>query len=301
MPEAPHRRFADRPEHSYDYTVSLSTTKVTVKGITATASTVTYDPPGRTLTTRTASNPEARSTWDGAGKDLPVTSTDPAGRMSTTVYDWADRVTDTFGPAPAACFDTTTGKPVSYTGDCANIPHSHTGYDTDMTGTRTAGLSLDQFDNPDLTGQPSGRTTTTSLEPSQWPKTATQTSSRLTGEIALSPGTYTFNADLADKVDDGIRVYVGDTLVVDRWWTLSQAIQADDPARYWTLGSDAATKGSMALSPISPVAYTGTPVGPADQTPSSFPEQVARDCQRLRRHAQLAYSRVVVPTGASES
>lgn len=261
---------ANRSEHTYDYSVNSSTTKVSVKGIATTASTVTYDGTGRTQTTQTAANPKASSTWDTASKDLQVTSTDPAGRMSTTVYDWADRVTDTFGPAPAACFDATTGKPISSTGDCANIPHSHTGYDTDQNGARLSGASLDQFASIDLTGQPSTRSTTTTLDPSAWPTTATGTSSRLTGEIALSPATYTFSADLADKIDDGIRVYVGDTLVVDRWWTLTQAVKADSPDKYWSLGSSSPTVGTMSLTPLSPVSFTGGSVSPVDQTPSAY-------------------------------
>lgn len=232
-------------------------------------SVVTYDQTGRMLTTKAPQTTATASTWDLAGKDLPVTSTDPAGRMTTTVYDWADRVTDTFGPAPAACFDAASGRPVSTTGVCLNIPHTHTGYDTDTAGVRTSGLSLDQFDNTDLTGQPSVRKTTTSLDPGVWPKTTAGTSSRLTGEVALSAGTYTFSADLADKVGDGIRVYVGDTMVVDRWWTLSQAIQADKPDKYWPLGSTSPAVGAPGLSQLTPATFTGSPVGPVDPTLSA--------------------------------
>jgi YD repeat-containing protein len=265
---------ASRPLHSYDYSTDLSTTNVTATGVPGTASTVTYDGTGRTLTSKTpaASSKATTSTWDTTGKDLPVTTTDLAGRMSTTVYDWADRVTDTFGPAPAGCFDTVSGRPLATPPagvDCTNIPHSHTGYDTTATGVRTQGLSLDQFSNRNLTGQPASRVTTASLDPSTWALTGADTSSRLTGEIALAPGTYTIFADLGDKTDDGLRIYLGDTLVVDRWWTMKQAITADTPINYWTMASATPTVGSRTLVPLGSVNYTGTPLGPVDTTPSA--------------------------------
>ena len=81
------------------------------------------------------------------------------------VYDWADRATDTYGPAPAACFDQT-GRPVVTPPPgvvCGVIPHTHTGFDTDSTGQRVTGLSLDQYDNLNLSGQPMKRTTTASV------------------------------------------------------------------------------------------------------------------------------------------
>ena len=43
------------------------------------------------------------STWDPV-KDLLYASTDPTGNMSTTNYDYADRPTDQFGPAPRSWF-----------------------------------------------------------------------------------------------------------------------------------------------------------------------------------------------------
>jgi RHS repeat-associated protein len=265
---------ANRLQHSYDYSTDLSTTNVTATGIAGTASTVTYDGTGRTLTSKTpaASSKATTLTWDTAGKDLPVTTTDLAGRMSTTVYDWADRVTDTFGPAPAACFDAASARPLASppTGvDCTNIPHSHTGYDTTTAGVRTQGLSLDQFSNRNLTGQPASRVTTASLDPSTWALTGADTSSRLTGEIALAPGTYTISADLGDKTDDGLRIYLGDTLVVDRWWTMKQAITADNPLNYWTMASGTPTVGSRTLVPLGSVNYVGSPLGPVDTTPSA--------------------------------
>jgi YD repeat-containing protein len=265
---------ANRLQHSYDYSTDLSTTNVTATGIPGTASTVTYDGTGRTLTSKTpaASSKATTSTWDTAGKDLPVTTTDLAGRMSTTVYDWADRVTDTFGPAPAACFDAGLGRPLATAPagvDCTNIPHSHTGYDTTTTGVRTQGLGLDQFNNRNLTGQPASRVTTASLDPSTWALTGADTSSRLTGEIALAPGTYTISADLGDKTDDGLRIYLGDTLVVDRWWTMKQAITADIPINYWTMASGTPTVGSRTLVPLGSVNYAGSPLGPVDTTPSA--------------------------------
>ena len=256
---------ASQPKHSYDYTVDPSTTKVAVAGVVTTAATLTYDATGRTKTSKVASNPASRVVWDPAGKDLPVASTDPAGRMSTTVYDWADRATDTYGPAPAACFDQT-GRPVVTPPPgvvCGVIPHTHTGFDTDSTGQRVTGLSLDQYDNLNLSGQPMKRTTTASWDASGWPLTAAGSSSRLSGEVALPAGGHTFSAVLGNTTDDGIRVYVGDRLVIDRWWTLRQAVKADQPTVYLPGNAgvlDPAMGATETLENYRAVTFNGPPV-----------------------------------------
>ena len=102
---------AAQPKRTYDYTTNATTTKVKALfpdgsggTVVKTVSTVTYDATGRTLRSTSATGQQSSGTWDGAGRDLPTSSTDPAGRRTTTVYDWADRATDTYGPAPAACF-----------------------------------------------------------------------------------------------------------------------------------------------------------------------------------------------------
>lgn len=259
-----------RPQHTYTYT-GTNTSAVTVAGVSGTASTVTYDTTGRVLTSQVASNPASTTTWDGDGKDLTKSVTDPAGRKTTTIYDWADRATDTYGPAPAACFDTDGFPVASPPQSCGTIPHSHTGYDTDTTGTRLTGLSIDQYANLDLTGQPATRATA-GLDPAGWANKNTGTSTRLTGELALSTGDHTFSVDLANKTDDGIRVYVNDKTVIDRWWTLRQAVKADQPTYYWpmnSLTSDTDVGAQSATWVNQNVTFNGPAIGDVDPTPTS--------------------------------
>ena len=261
-----------RPQHSYTYTAT-DTTAVTVAGIASTAATVTYDTTGRLLTAQVASNPVSTTAWDADGKDLTKSVTDPAGRKTTTIYDWADRVTDTYGPAPASCFDTDGFPVASPPTSCGSIPHSHTGYDTDTTGTRLTGLSIDQYTNLDLTGQPTTRATA-SLDPAGWANKDAGVSTRLTGEIALPAGDHTFSVDLANKTDDGVRVYVNDKTVIDRWWTLRRAVRADEPTYYWpmnTLTSDTGVgKSQQAVTWTNQnVTFNGPAIGPVDTTATS--------------------------------
>lgn len=259
-----------RPQHSYTYT-GTNTTAVTVAGIAGTASTVTYDTTGRLLTAQVAPNPVSTTAWDADGKDLTKSVTDPAGRKTTTIYDWADRATDTYGPAPASCFDTDGFPVASPPQSCGTIPHSHTGYDTDTSGARVTGLSIDQYTNLDLTGQPATRATA-GLDPATWTNKDTGVSTRLTGEIALSAGDHTFSVDLANKTDDGVRVYVNDKTVIDRWWTLRQAVKADQPTYYWpmnTVTSDTGVGSQTATWTNQNVTFNGPAIGPVDTTATS--------------------------------
>ena len=272
-----------QPQRTYTYT-GLTTTAVAALfpngsggTVSKTVATVTYDATGRALTSTSATGQSSSSTWDAAGKDLPTSSTDPAQRKTTTIYDWADRATDSYGPAPAACFDPATGKPLTTPPggvDCTKIPHTHTGYDTNSSGVRMNTLALDQYANINLTGQPTSRSTKT-LDPSTWPSTSAGTSSRLSGEVALAPGTYTFSADLTNKTDDGIRAYVGDKLVLDRWVTQRQAVLADNPIHYWPMGGMNSLQEDPAITTNrvtlwnSGTTFNGPSIGPVDPTTSS--------------------------------
>ena len=59
-----------------------------------------------------------------------LSSTDSAGRVSTTEYDYADRPVGQYGPAPASCF---AGQ--IPTGECWDkVPATNTKYDEGMKG-----------------------------------------------------------------------------------------------------------------------------------------------------------------------
>lgn len=209
---------AARPQRSYTY--GASTPQVTVAGLTGVDSTVTYDGLWRTLSTTSSMGVTARQEWH-ADRDQLLRSIDAAGRVSTTVYHpVTERPTDTYGPAPAACF-ASTGRPVASpvgTSGCGIQPaHTATVYD----GLR--GLQAAFYSNRQLTGQPAvfahgvnaagtidvdwGSGSPAGVPADNW-------STRLTGLITFpAAGAYRFSA----LSDDGVRVWIDDRLVVDGW------------------------------------------------------------------------------------
>ncbi|WUL19880.1 PA14 domain-containing protein [Amycolatopsis sp. NBC_00355] len=213
-----------RPGRTYRYDTGNHQTFVDVAGLnpaTGFYSKVTYDAADRALTTTDATGRTTSDTWNV--KDQELTSTDAAGRVSTTVYDYADRPTDTYGPAPAACF---TGQNPT-TACSGTVPHTHSGYDEGVSG-----LSAAYYDNLTFTGTPKAYTTGIGTADgalkSPWEYSNDVTpgvssdgfSLRLNGEIAFpASGDYTLRA----YVDDGIRMWVDDQLVMDYW-------QVSDPA-----------------------------------------------------------------------
>ncbi|MGW3960810.1 PA14 domain-containing protein [Amycolatopsis sp. NPDC005003] len=178
------------------------------------ATKVTYDDADRTLSTTDATNRATRQTWNV--RDQELTSTDAAGRVSTKVYDYADRLTDTYGPAPASCF---TGQ-LPTAGCAATVPHEHTGYDEGLNG-----LTIALYPNDSLTGAPKVFTSTigdaTGKLVRNWDTAAPadgipadRFSLRATGELVLpQAGDYTIRL----LADDGVRVWIDDRSVIDDW------------------------------------------------------------------------------------
>ncbi|MGW4065472.1 PA14 domain-containing protein, partial [Amycolatopsis sp. NPDC004747] len=214
-----------RPGRTYRYDPANRQTFVDVAGLapaTGFFSKVTYDDADRALSTTDATGRITGTTWNA--KDQQLTSTDAAGRVSTTVYDYADRPTDTYGPAPAACF---TGQ--TPTAVCAGtVAHTHTGYDEGING-----LGAAYYDNLTLTGTPkvytTGIGTADGTLKSAWEYSNDVTpglssdgfSLRLAGEIVFpAAGDYTLRAN----VDDGIRMWIDDQLVMD-YWQVSNATE----------------------------------------------------------------------------
>lgn len=190
---------------------SATTTTVERTGISGHARTVTYDTALRQLTDATASGVTASQTW--SANDLLLSSTDPAGRTSTTIYDDQDRPTDSYGPAPAGCF----GTDRLPTSACPLTAHTTTTYDGAM-----AGLAASYYENTTLAGAPKTFTLgiggangalqanwgsaspTTGVQGGTW-------SMRATGLLSVDPSSsYTLQA----SVDDQVRVWVDDVLVL---------------------------------------------------------------------------------------
>jgi YD repeat-containing protein len=203
---------AARPAKTYNYT-SATTTDVVVAGLTMPlgySRRVAFDSTWRKTSDTDATGKVTTSEWDP--QDRLKGTVDPAGLRSTTLYDAAQRPTDTYGPAPTANFSGDVGD--------ATVPHSQTFYDENIPT-----LAAAYWNNKDLTGQPKLHGTgighpqgdighdwgagspDASLTPDLW-------GLRLTGDIRLdSVGTYAFRA----FADGGVRIYVDDILLVDRW------------------------------------------------------------------------------------
>ncbi|RJQ86676.1 hypothetical protein D5S19_11055 [Amycolatopsis panacis] len=222
-----------RPKTTYRYDPANRTTYTDTAGLNPAvgfSGKVTYDDADRTLSTTDAAGKTSLQEW--GPNDLPLSTTDPAGRKATTAYDYADRPTDSYGPAPAACF---TGRQPN--GTCG-MSHGHTGYDENING-----LAAAYYDNPTLSGVP--KVWRTGIGPadgsvkSPWEYSndvvpglsADSFSLRLTGDLVFpAAGDYRLRAN----VDDGIRMWIDDQLVMDYW-------QISNPAwREATVHSDAA-------------------------------------------------------------
>lgn len=207
-----------RPTETFTY--GSGTTHVQRTGISGNARTVTYDSALRQLADTTATGLTSTQTW--SANDLVQSSTDPAGRKSTTIYDDQDRAWQTFGSAPAACFDAA-GFPVSGipTPDCPTVPaHTTTSYDGGMHG-----LAASYYPNTTLSGPPKTFTLgiggTNGDMSANWGSASPTAgipggtwSMRATGLLSLpSAGSYALQAN----VDDRIRVWIDDVLALDAW------------------------------------------------------------------------------------
>ena len=228
LPPADGAKSSPRPGRIYTYATasvpgdpaSTGSSYVDVVGLSVPATapsngharTVTFDNAWRQLTDTSALGLSSRQAWNG--RDMVLSATDPQGRMSTTVYDGLDRATDSYGPAPAACFDANR-LPL---GTCPVTPaHTRTGYDEGLSG-----LSATYYANRDLQGQPVtfglGATgQTDGALAATWTTTPPGVpsgpfSARFTGRLTFpAAGTYR----LVTFGDDVVRLWVDDILRLD--------------------------------------------------------------------------------------
>lgn len=136
-----------RPTRTYTYR-SLST-EMSMRGfdpVAGYASKVDYDDKGRVVARTSSAGLRATTTWDDL--DRPIVSVDPAQGQTTTIWDANNNVTDTYGPAPTACFATT--KPYAplayYSSACGvAVPRTSNGYDEGTTGLAAAFWSNPSF------------------------------------------------------------------------------------------------------------------------------------------------------------
>ncbi|MFD9892407.1 PA14 domain-containing protein [Amycolatopsis sp. NPDC059027] len=208
------RDSAHRAEHFYQYYLERKQATVAVAGVddATHSTTVTWDDGGRTLATTDLTGATTSTEWNT--KDKPTATVDTRGKRTTNIYDHADRLTDSYGPAPASCF---TGQ--TPTAACAaTMPHSHHGFDEGLAGLQTA-----LYDNPSLSGVPTvwqtGIGTADGSLASNWdraPPVANTSgwSGRFTGELQF-PAIGDYHLGLT--VVDGVRLWIDDVLTVDGW------------------------------------------------------------------------------------
>jgi RHS repeat-associated protein len=249
-----------RPKKTYTYdpiTGGVGTSYVDVAGLTVPttapsnghAATVTYDTGFRQLTATSAAGLTSSKEWNG--KDMVLSTTDAWGHKGTTIYNQQDRPTDSYGPAPAACFDPATRLPL---GSCPITPaHTSTSYDAGLKG-----LNAQYFANPSLAGSPRvfdlGVGTADGSVSKSWGSTAAATgipvdnwSLRLTGLITFpATGTYTIRT----FADDLSAVWIDDVQLLNETMVTGE--------RFSSPGSVTVTAGQQARIRVQYADISGT-------------------------------------------
>jgi RHS repeat-associated protein len=220
---------AVRLAHSYNYypqnyTFSHLSGAIEPNGFTRK---VVYDGTYRTTQDVDVANLAIVTEWQAA-KDLILSSTDPAGMKSTSLYDYADRSTDSYGPAPSAWYGADRKPLTNY---LTQIPHSQTSFDENINGLASAYYSVDSFANgtgtqsKTLFGNPKLHATGIGASngdvvknwgatPPIAPESGKGWGVRLSGWIHLAAsGSHTFQV----KSDDGARLWIDDQIIVDDW------------------------------------------------------------------------------------
>lgn len=141
---------ATRPVTTISYPSTTNST-VTVAGLSGGPHrTVVFDDGGRVTSDTDAVGRASSAVYDG--EDRVITSVS-AGRRTTNVYNDRNQLTDTWGPAPTTCFNTTA--PYLTNGTCPGVvPHTATTYDQNITG-----LAYTFWNNTTHTGAPAGHAT----------------------------------------------------------------------------------------------------------------------------------------------
>ncbi len=234
-----------QPEHSYTYTTNgqgMPETQVNASGFTGANGylrQVVSDAGGRVASDTDAAGLTTSYTWDSYDGQTSVI--DPTNLETTTIYDhgqdgaanqWGATpphlATDTYGPGPSSCF---TGLVPNGSCTAAQTPHSTTSYDENISGLAAVYYcnvppSTQPCNNTNAAGTPmvhaTGAGDPTGAVDANWNgnvpvsglTSGSNWSAEYTGTIQLpQTGTYSFQG----LADDGVRIYVDDTLVSDGW------------------------------------------------------------------------------------
>lgn len=228
--------------------------------------TVTYDDMWRETSTTSAMGLTSSKQWHPV-KDMVLSTTDPWGMKSTTIYDpWTDRAIAAYGPGPSWCYGadgTQFERTPVLCGDY--VAASQTTYDANLRG-----LNASFYSNPNVAGAPVA--TTLGIAPGGdgsinrvWGNDAPAAgvpadnwSLRMSGRITFpQAGEYR----LRTYADDGARVWVDDVLVAQRWpggaaaWSTDMAVvqaKAGESKRIRIDYFDAASTASLGLNWVTP-------------------------------------------------
>ncbi len=207
------------------------TRRTPIKGSTTVKISNTSEPVGYTQKIDFDNTYRTIRTYDKAGnigttewhsiKDYTLSSTDPLGLKTTTIYDQNDLPIENYGPAPKEWFDASRRPLAAYS---TQVPKTESKYDEAITG-----LNVAWFDAKSDTLYGAPKLYTTNIEPgtnriaydNQKPITATAVGStgiglRGSGKVTF-PGTgaYTFNGNV-NTASDIYRLYIDGKLVVNK-------------------------------------------------------------------------------------
>jgi len=142
---------ASRLEHTFEYLPNLTgyagTSRMHITGApepNGYSKRVEYDELLRSTNVTDLTGKTTQTEWDSV-KDLQLSTTDATGLKSTTIYDGDDRPVDSYGPAPAAWYETNGAnirKPLAAYTD--QVPRTTTGYDEGVNGPAVSYMTIDQ-------------------------------------------------------------------------------------------------------------------------------------------------------------
>lgn len=223
---------ANRVSHGFEYLSGI--TQMHIVGASEPSGfskRIEYDNLLRTIRETDVTNKISQTEWDSV-KDLQLSTTDASGLKSTTIYDDEDHPIESYGLAPAAWYETggaNVRRPLATY--ASQVPKTTTAYDENIVGPEVTYFNY-KADNKTLVGTPklrtngftdsTGTTTTPGTLMKVWGSSRPITPDsgmsgwglRATGKVRVqTTGNYTFNF----WHNDGIRVYLDDTVLADDW------------------------------------------------------------------------------------
>lgn len=182
---------------------------------------VDYDGTYRTVIDTDVANLATKTEWDSV-KDLQLSTTDPTGLKTTTIYDTDDRPVVSYGPAPSSYYGSDRVPTSTYTNQ---VSKTTTAYDEGINGLAVSYMASNAASGVTaaLTGAPllhatniasDGTISHTYGTTNPIPGQSGSWGMMMTGKMSLpSTGTWSFRV----YSDNGVRVTIDDETVLDDW------------------------------------------------------------------------------------